>query len=362
MTAEAQLERLLWLIPAASGKDGSPIAELAASMNASVDDIMRDVETLTARAFYHRAGNDNLQVLVDEERLKIFTGEELRRPAKLTVREALALGIGLRAGALKHGGRRAGRMLNLARRLEQELGAADVSELDRVHEVDLGADPEGVRPVLEEAARDRRVVDIDYLKAGAPAPERRSVKPYALVHAEGAWYVVGEAVGGGAATSANSAVGGGPAVGGSPVGGSAAAAGAASPDDWRPRIRAFRVDRILAALLRDERFDVPAGFDVEEHLTGARVYRPNADVEEIEVDVRYGPAVARWIRERLEGDRSWAARTRDLDDGSIEVTHRVADLRWLVEHVLQYGPDARVLAPDAARRAVAEAAARIAHT
>lgn len=341
MTAEAQLERLLWLIPAASGADGSLIEELAAAMQSSVDDVMRDVETLTARAFYHPAGSEgDLQVLLDENRLKIWTGGELRRPARLTVREALALGVGLRAGALKHGGTRAGRMLNLARRLEQELAGVDVSELDRVHEVDLGEDPAGVRPLIEEAARDRRAIDIDYLKAGASAPERRRVRPYALVHAEGAWYVIGE----GAA--------------GAPTSG--ATASASVSDDWRARVRAFRIDRILAALLRDERFEVPADFDVEEHLTGARVYRPNAGVDEIEVDVRYGPAVARWIRERIRDDQTWAARTRDLPDGSIEVTHRVAEMRWLVEHVLQYGPDAEVLAPEPARAAVAEAARRIA--
>ena len=98
MTAEAQLERLLWLIPAASGKAGSRIEELAAAMQSSVDDVMRDVETLTARAFYHPpGGEDNLQVMVDEDRLRIWTGGELQRPARLTVREALALGVGLRA-------------------------------------------------------------------------------------------------------------------------------------------------------------------------------------------------------------------------------------------------------------------------
>ena len=333
MSAEAQLERLLWLIPAASGEEGSPLEELAAAMQASVSDVMRDVEALTARAFYHPAGSaDNLQVLIEEDRLRIWTGGELRRPARLTVREALALGVGLRAGALKYGGARAGRMLNLARRLEQELGAADVSELDRVHEVNLGEDPAGVRPVIETAARERRAVDVDYLKAGAGAPERRRIRPYALVHAEGAWYVIGD--GAGAAPPA--------------------------PDDWRARVRAFRLDRILAALLRDETFEVPAEFDVEEHVTGARVYRPRADVAEREVEVRYSRAVSRWIRERLAGDHAWAERVRERDDGSIDVTHRVADVDWLVGHVLQYGPDAEVLSPPDVRTRVAQAAARVA--
>lgn len=331
MTAEAQLERLLWLIPAASGEEGSSLEELAAAMQSTVDDVMRDIEALTARAYYQRAGDgDDLQVLLDDDRLRIWTGGELRRPARLTVREALALGIGLRASALKHKGSRPGRMLNLARRLEQELAGVDVSELDRVHEVDLGADPAGVRSQIEQATREHRVVEIDYLKAVASAPERRRVKPYALVHAEGAWYVIGEGATGGDA------------------------------DDWRSRVRAFRVDRILDVLLRSETFEVPADFDVEEHLTGARVYRPHAGIEETEVEVRYAPTVARWIRERLAEDPAWAERTRDRRDGSLDVTHRVADLDWLVGHVLQYGPDAEVLSPASAREAVARAAARIA--
>lgn len=344
MTAEAQLERLLWLIPAASGAEGSPLEELATAMQASVDDVMRDVEALTARAFYHPAGSgDDLQVLVDENRLYIWTGGELQRPGRLTVREALALGIGLRAAALKYGGTRAGRMLRLARLLEQELAGVDVSELDRVHEVDLGEDPAGVRPILEAAARDRRALDIEYLKAGAGAPERRRVLPYALVHAEGAWYLLGEGSGAGAG-----------------AGGGAGAGAAAGLASWRERMRAFRVDRVLGATVSDETFDVPADFDVEEHLTGARVYRPNADVVEVDVEVRYAPAVARWIRERVASDPSWATLLVDQDDGSVVATHRVADPAWLVGHVLQYGPDAEVLSPPDVRGRVAAVAARVA--
>lgn len=337
MTAAAQLERLLWLIPAASGKDGSRLEDLAAGMQASVDDLMRDVEALTARAFYHPAGSgDDLQVLIDEDRLKIWTGGELQRPGRLTVREALALGIGLRAGALKYGGNRSSRMLRLARRLEEELAGVDVSELDRVHQVDLGQDPAGVRPVIEAAARDHRPLEIEYLKAAAQAPETRRVLPYALVHAEGAWYVIAEAV-------------------------AHDPAGAPSdPESWRDRMRAFRVDRVLRAQPLEGTFEVPADFDVEEHLTGGRVYRPRAQIEERAVDVRYAPAVARWIRERVSSDAAWAASLRDEPDGSVVVTHRVADPAWLVGHVLQYGPDAEVVGPEEVRSLVAEAATRVA--
>lgn len=57
--------------------------------------------------------------------------------------------------------------------------------------------------------------------------------------------------------------------------------------------------------------------------------------------MRYGPAVARWIAER-EG-KPLAA------DGSLTVEHPLADPEWAVRHVLQYGPDAEVLAPESVR-------------
>lgn len=335
MTAEAQLERLLWLIPAASGSEGSPLEDLARAMHATVDDVLHDVDALTARSFYHPpASADDLQVLIDEDRLYIWTGGELQRPARLTVREALALGIGLRAGALKHGGARAGRMLRLARVLEERLAGVDVSDIDRLHEVDLGEDAAAVRPVLEAATRDRRAVRIRYLKAAAPAPGDREVLPYALVYAEGAWYLLAESAG---------------SVPSSPT-----------HDDWRQRMRAFRVDRILAADTLDRGFEVPADFDVEEHLTGARVYRPRTETEARLVEVRYATPVARWIRERVNADRAWAAGFREEDDGSVVVTHEVTDPSWLVGHVLQYGTDAVVLSPRDMREIVAAAAIRVA--
>jgi predicted DNA-binding transcriptional regulator YafY len=61
--------------------------------------------------------------------------------------------------------------------------------------------------------------------------------------------------------------------------------------------------------------------------------------------VRYSPRIARWVAER-EG-ASLAA------DGSLTLEHPIADDAWAVRHVLQYGPDAEVLAPDAMRELVA---------
>jgi predicted DNA-binding transcriptional regulator YafY len=70
--------------------------------------------------------------------------------------------------------------------------------------------------------------------------------------------------------------------------------------------------------------------------------------------VRYSARIARWIGER-EG------RAADGADGSITVEHPIADPDWAVRHVLQYGPDAEVLAPAAMRARVAARLRGIGH-
>jgi predicted DNA-binding transcriptional regulator YafY len=62
------------------------------------------------------------------------------------------------------------------------------------------------------------------------------------------------------------------------------------------------------------------------------------------VTIRYSPAIARWIAER-EG--------RELEaGGGLTLELPCADTDWAVRHVLQYGPDAEVLAPAEIRMAV----------
>jgi predicted DNA-binding transcriptional regulator YafY len=72
----------------------------------------------------------------------------------------------------------------------------------------------------------------------------------------------------------------------------------------------------------------------------------------MEVRVRYGPRIAGWIREREPEAES-------LSDGGVIVSHTVADPRWIVAHVLQYGPDAEVLEPPEVREMVAASAERM---
>lgn len=62
--------------------------------------------------------------------------------------------------------------------------------------------------------------------------------------------------------------------------------------------------------------------------------------------VSYSPRIARWIAEREQGEQQ--------ADGSFVVEHPLADDEWAVRHVLQYGPEAEVIAPERVRALVAE--------
>ncbi len=162
-----------------------------------------------------------------------------------------------------------------------------------------------------EATRERRRVRIRYLKPGRVDADERTVCPYALVFASGRWYLLARC-------------------------------------ERSGEVRAFRVDRVLEASLTEESFEIPADFDPELYLSGGRVYRAE---EEVEVVVRYSPRIARWIREH--------GPVEEQPDGSVVLRHRVADPRWAVRHVLQFGGDAQVLEPLDVRAMVAAAAERV---
>lgn len=314
-TAEAQLGRILALLPLASREDGVRTSELADALGTGELQLLRDLEEVYTRAYYHPAGGgDDPQVLIEHDRISVWTKGEFRRPVRLLPRETLALHLGLRLLARETAEETEREALfTLAARLEAQLASAPVEALLPHLALESGtASGERVHPVLLEAARERRTCRIVYLKPGGAEPEERTLDPYLLIAAEGSWYVIGRC-------------------------------------HREDQIRTFRLDRILEARACEEGFDVPADFDPAPFTERGQVFRAE---QEVEARVRYGPVIARWIAER--------AMVELEPDGSVVLCHRVADPRWIVRHVLQYGPDARLEIPAEFQTLVREAAARIA--
>lgn len=324
-TSEARLERLLYILAAASQDEGTTLDELASALGVSPKEILRDIEEATARAYYHPAGSvEKFQILVEGDRVSVWSPDEFRRPARLSPPEALALGLGLRMLAAEVEEPRRQTVLALAERLERDLAApgtegmmdvrahaAAEGESPAPYEIELGDD--GFRGAIAEAAHKHCRCRILYLKPGDASPRERLIEPRALVYARGSWYILAHDVG-------------------------------------RDADRVFRTDRVLDAEVTRERFEVPDDFDPSAFV--AEGGSPFAFDEHEGATVRYAPAIARWVVESTDATPE--------PDGSVVVHHPVADPRWIVRHVLRYGGEAELLAPPELRKLVYEAACRAA--
>jgi proteasome accessory factor C len=324
-TAADQLERILHILPAAARRDGVPIETLAAELGVDAATVLRDIEHVTARAFYHPAGAvETFSILLDGRTLEMHAAHEFKRPVCLNPREALALGLGLRSMAADADTERRAEIIAFASRVEAELsapttdarrdpGSGAMTPTGGEDDVDyeefaLAFDDDGFRGVIADAIDMQRLCTILYLKPGDAAPEHRSIAPYRLMHAEGTWYV-------------------------------------AAWDVLRQGLRFFRMDRVLNADVSEAAAPELPVEALDALLSRGVAYSAADDVE---VRVRYSPRVAPWVAERAAAPLE--------TDGSIVLYHRVADIRWIVRHVLQYGGDAVVEAPDEARSWVATAA------
>lgn len=172
-------------------------------------------------------------------------------------------------------------------------------------------------PLLEKLRRaihEQRRVVIRHRKQSEPEAHRREVEPYALVHSNGWWYVVGYC-------------------------------------RMRKAIRSFRLDRIVELALLDKTFQMPADFDVREHLTGA--FESEA---KITMRLRFAPPAAQVARDL---GPTWDA-FEEQPDGAVVVALKMPDLQWATSMALGFGPIVTVLEPAELREAVREWASAIA--
>lgn len=312
-TADARLERLLYILPAAMREEGAALAELAQALETTEQRIAEDLEELTARVYYRPGGwPDDIRILLEPDRVRVLHASGFERPVRLSRDETLCLAMALRGGAASARVGEAEERAALLARAEQYLGRAGAAADQALGAPERDPDPDTIRETLMHAARERRPCALWYVKAGAEDGSVRVVHPYAIACAEGAWYAVA----------------------------------------WCTReegVRVFRMDRVLAADVADGSFTVPDDFRVEDYVQDGRVYDGS---EGEEVRVRYSARIARWFRERARHG------TLDAEDdgcGGVVVRHTVADPSWVVGQVLLYAPEAEVVAPEGVRGLVREA-------
>jgi proteasome accessory factor C len=304
-TAAAQLHRILHLIPHLADGESHPLAEVAAKARVPEATVLRDLQSISERFEAPGGFVDGLQIYIEAEDVSVHSNH-LLRPMRLTRGEICALELGLAMLRRERTPEEHGAIDGALRRLREAMV--------RLPEDDTGDAVTASAPVppgrlehlrtFREAQREHRKVRLRYRGSGDSEASQRVVCPYASVFASGMWYTV---------------------------------AHCESSDG----VRFFRLDRVEDVQLLDARFTPAAEPSVEEIVRQGRAFR--ADGAQT-LTLRYSPRVARWIAER-EGKRP-------AEDGTLTIEHPLADTDWAVRHVLQYGPEVTIVAPDEVRQAV----------
>lgn len=302
-TAAAQLRRILHLIPRLGDGEPHSIAEIVERAGVDRKVLVRDIRTISDRFDTPAGFIEGLSIFLESETVEVRTNHFLR-PMRLTRPELCALELGL-AMLRRERPVEEHRAIDRAReRLRQVIVATPPPEPGDYRYASLGpaGDPEHLR-LLRQANRSRRRVRLGYRKAAEEAASTRVLCPYDVVFTSGMWYIVA--------------------------------------DCGDEGLRFFRLDRVESVEVLEEKYERPRDFRLESVMPHGRAFQAG-DAETLRV--RYSAPVARWIAERERHDLE--------PDGSLVLTHPLADAEWAVRHVLQYGPDAEVLEPESVRQEI----------
>lgn len=304
--AVEQLRRILAVIPHLADGEEHSLDEVAARVGVDRAQLLADLTSVSERFDTPGGWVDGVAIAVDTEQVSVTTNHFLR-PMRLTMPElcALELGLGLlqrerapeELGAIERAMERLRKVITRLPSNERHAGlrAAELA----------GAADDALLATVRGAVRDRRKVRLRYRSGSRSESADRVVRPYALLFSSGVWYVVAHCE--------------------------------ASDGE-----RFFRMDRVEDAERLADAFEVPGDFSLARVAADGKPFRSDSAAT---MTVRYSPRVARWIAER-EGGEPGA-------DGSLTREYPLADLGWAVRHVLQYGPDAEVLAPESLREEIA---------
>lgn len=290
MSAGRDVARMLTLVPWFLERPGASLAEAAEAFGVPARTIRRDLSHLDFCGLPGLGGGALFEVTIVQDRVIVHMADELRRPLRLTPREALRLVLSLQAveQALR------GELPALRSAIDKVRDAAGLSPLTAMA-VDDAPTATPVLDTVRQALRDQRRLRIAYQGRGDAEPRDRDVDPWQLDVTPDGWYLHAH-------------------------------------DVDAADHRVFRLDRIAAA---DVLATAIATSPPAHPLPAAR-FEPGPD--DVQVQVRLGPS-ARWIADAFDVDQV------DDRDGVLHVHLRTDAPQWVARILLMGAPDVDIVHP-----------------
>jgi proteasome accessory factor C len=290
-----QLSRLLALLPYLRSHPGVTGAEVAREFGVTEERLRKELDLLWVCGLPGHGPGDLIDFSFEGDTITLLEPAGVERPLRLTVDEALALVVALRALAETPGLLARDAVDRALTKVEEAAGAAALPA-GRV-EVAVESEAE-VLPLLQQALDRQRRVHLTYHVPGRDENTERDVDPLRLLIVDGRTYLEGWC------RSAES-------------------------------VRTFRLDRVVAATVLDAPAEPPQ--DVEQRDVSQGLFVPSPDALLVTLALR--PSAA-WV-----ADYHPCESVQEDDDGGLVVGLRVEDPAWVRRLALRLGPAGRVLAP-----------------
>ena len=292
---QGQLPRLLALVPYLLARPGVRLADVAVTFGISEDRLRKDLDLLWVCGLPGHGPGDLIDVEFEGETVTMLEPAGVTRPLRLTVDEALALIVALRALADTPGLSDRDAVDRALAKVEQAAGAA----AGPAHRVEVSVEGETrVLPIVRAALEQQRQLHLSYHVPGRDELTERDVDPMRLLLVEGRTYL----------------------------------------EAWCRRsegVRLFRLDRVQDLQLLDLPAAPPAGAERRDVSQG--LFRPGPD--DLLVTLALRPSAA-WV-----ADYHPCESVVESADGSLTVRLRARDTAWVRRLALRLGDQGRVLAP-----------------
>lgn len=280
---------MLTLVPWFLERPGASVDEAAEAFGVPPRTVRRDLSHLDFCGLPGLGGGALFDVTLEQDRVVVSMADELRRPLRLTPREALRLVLSLQAVDEAFGDE----LPALRSAIDKVRTAADlpataaVSVGEGTSSTWLGA--------LRRALRDAHQVRLRYQGRTDDAPRDRVVDPWQLDVTPDGWYLHAH-------------------------------------DETAGDHRVFRLDRVADL----EVLDTPVGRPRPDSPLPEPRFDPGDDAEEVVVRLGRG---ARWLADAFDHDGL------DDDGTSLEVRFRTDAPAWVARLLLMGAPDVTVVSP-----------------